>query len=110
MSASDSQAPSKTARARQSLVIRRIDHVGDSVGLAFLESPETGGDALLARLREYLGEKLKIVKAEVSHDEITVEIELRRWIEEGARMAASTPRERSARRSRCIAMRWSSTR
>jgi tetratricopeptide (TPR) repeat protein len=89
MSASDSQAPSKTARARQSLVIRRIDHVGDSVGLAFLESPETGGDALLARLREYLGEKLKIVKAEVSHDEITVEIEVRRWIEEGARMAAA---------------------
>jgi len=87
MSASDQQAPSKTARARRSLVIRRVDHVGESVGLAFLESPETGGDALLARLRDYLGEKLKIVKAEVSHDEITVEIEARRWIEEGARMA-----------------------
>ena len=78
-----------TTRARRSLVIRRIDHVGDPVGLAFLESPETNGDALLARLREYLGDKLKLVKAEVSHDEITVEVESRGWSEEGARMAAA---------------------
>jgi tetratricopeptide (TPR) repeat protein len=88
MSASDQQPPPRRARANRSLVIRRIDHVGDAVGLAFLESPETGGDALLARLREYLGDKLKLVKAEVSHGEITVEVEVRRWTEEGARMAA----------------------
>jgi hypothetical protein len=61
-------------------VIRRIDHIGDPVGLAFLESPETDGDAVLARVREYLGEKLRLVKAEVSHDEITVEIECRGWL------------------------------
>jgi tetratricopeptide (TPR) repeat protein len=88
MSESDQQPPRRRARANRSLVIRRIDHVGDAVGLAFLESPETGGDALLARLREYLGDKLKLVKAEVSHGEITVEVEARRWTEEGARMAA----------------------
>ncbi len=76
-------------RARRSLVIRRSDHVGDPVGLAFLESPETNGDAVLARLREYLGDKLKLVKAEVSHGEITVEVESRGWTEEGARMAAA---------------------
>jgi len=52
MSASDQQPPRRRARANRSLVIRRIDHVGDAVGLAFLESPETGGDALLARLRK----------------------------------------------------------
>ncbi len=76
-------------RARRSLVIRRIDHVGDPVGLAFLESPETDTDALLERLREYLGDKLKLVKAEVSRGEITVEVEARGWTEEGARMAAA---------------------
>ena len=76
-------------RARRSLVIRRNDHVGDPVGLAFLESPETNGDAVLERLREYLGDKLKLVKAEVSHGEITVEVESRGWAEEGARMAAA---------------------
>jgi tetratricopeptide (TPR) repeat protein len=76
-------------RARRSLVIRRNDHVGDPIGMAFLESPETNGDAVLARLREYLGDKLKLVKAEVSHGEITVEVESRGWTEEGARMAAA---------------------
>jgi len=75
--------------ARRSLVIRRNDHIGDPVGLAFLESPETNGDAVLERLREYLGDKLKLVKAEVSHGEITVEVESRGWAEEGARMAAA---------------------
>jgi tetratricopeptide (TPR) repeat protein len=82
-------APSRRMRARRSLVIRRFDHIGDRLGLAFLESPETGGDAVLERLREYLGDKLKLVKAEVSHDEITVEVESSGWIDEGARMAAA---------------------
>jgi tetratricopeptide (TPR) repeat protein len=70
-------------------VIRRDDHVGDPVGLAFLESPETNGEALLERIRDYLGGKLKLVKAEVSHGAITVEVESRGWSEEGARMAAA---------------------
>ena len=101
MSASDKPAPSRRSRARRSLVIRRIDHVGDPVGLAFLESPETNGDAVLERIREYLGNKLKLVKAEVSHDEITVEIEFRGWTEEGTRMAsvARDLYEKGAKRS-----------
>jgi tetratricopeptide (TPR) repeat protein len=103
MSASDQQAPPRAtrSRARRSLVIRRVDHVGDPVGLAFLESPETNGDALLERIREYLGDKLKVVKAEVSHTEITVEVEMRRWTEEGARMASVARElyEKGARRS-----------
>ena len=70
-------------------MIRREDHIGDPIGIAFLESAETESDAVLARLREYLGTKLKLVKAEISHDEITVEVESRGWREEGARMAAA---------------------
>src|ERR1700689_2784171 len=90
MSASDRQAPPRAtrSRARRSLVIRRVDHVGDPVGLAFLESPETNGDALLERIREYLGDKLKVVKAEVSHTAITVEVEMSRWTEAGGRRAS----------------------
>ena len=87
MSASDRPAPPRVPRTRRSLVIRRIDHVGDPVGIAFLESPETDGDAVLERIREYLGDRLKLVKAEVSHDEITVEVESRGWSEEGTRLA-----------------------
>jgi tetratricopeptide (TPR) repeat protein len=89
MSESDKQARPPRIRERRSLVIRRFDHVGDPLGLAFLESPETNGDAVVQRLREYLGAKLKVLKAEVSHGEITVEVESRGWTEEGARMAAA---------------------
>jgi tetratricopeptide (TPR) repeat protein len=101
MSGSDKPVTSRRTRGRRSLVIRRIDHIGDPVGLAFLESPETDGDAVLARVREYLGDKLRLVKAEVSHDEITVEIECRGWTEEGNRMAAAARDlyEKGAKRS-----------
>ena len=101
MSASDKPPPSRKSRARRSLVIRRVDHVGDPVGLAFLESPETDGDVVLDRIREYLGDKLRLVKAEVSHTEITVEVESRGWVEEGTRMAsvARDLYEKGARRS-----------
>ena len=70
-------------------MIRRDDHVGDPIGLAFLESPETHGDAVMERLEKYLGNKIKVIKAEVSRDEIIVEIEARSWREEGARMAGA---------------------
>jgi tetratricopeptide (TPR) repeat protein len=101
MNASEPHRPSGRTRARTALVIRRTDHVGDPVGLAFLESPETNGDAVLARLREYLGDKLKLVKAEVSHDEITVEVEARRLTQEAATMAATARDlyQKGARRS-----------
>src|ERR1700674_2835150 len=89
MSESERPAPSAPTRERRSLVIRREDHIGDPIGIAFLESAETDSDAVLARLREYLGIKLKLVKAEISHDEITVEVESRGWREEGAQMTAA---------------------
>jgi tetratricopeptide (TPR) repeat protein len=89
MSESKRRAPGAPIRQRRSLVIRREDHIGDPIGIAFLESAETDGDAVLDRLREYLGSKLKLIKAEVSHDEIAVEVESRGWSEEGARMAAA---------------------
>jgi tetratricopeptide (TPR) repeat protein len=89
MSESERPAPSASTRERRTLVIRREDHIGDPIGIAFLESAETDSDAVLARLREYLGTKLKLVKAEISHDEITVEVESRGWREEGARMASA---------------------
>jgi tetratricopeptide (TPR) repeat protein len=89
MSESERRAPGAPTRYRRSIVIRREDHIGDPIGIAFLESAETNGDAVLDRLREYLGTKLKLIKAEVSHDEIAVEVESRGWPEEGARMAAA---------------------
>jgi tetratricopeptide (TPR) repeat protein len=89
MSESKRLTPSTPSRERRSVVIRREDHIGDPIGIAFLESAETDGDAVLDRLREYLGNKLKLTKAEISHNEITAEVQSRGWPEEGARMAAA---------------------
>jgi tetratricopeptide (TPR) repeat protein len=89
MNASDGTAPPRANRQRRAIVIRREEHIGDPVGMAFLESAETNADALMERLAEYLGKKLRIKKAEVSHEEISVEVEMRGWPEEGARMAAT---------------------
>src|SRR5882757_7841179 len=87
MNASDKSV--KSIRQRRSIVIRREDHIGDPIGLVFLDSPETDGDAVIERLGKYIGEKLKVIKADVSRDEITVEIEAKGWQEEGARMTAA---------------------
>ncbi|HVN64887.1 MAG TPA: tetratricopeptide repeat protein [Candidatus Binataceae bacterium] len=90
MSESDgSRAFSGRAAQRRTVVIRRVDHVGDPVGLIFLEPAKIDPDAVIDRLRGYLGVKLRIKKAEVSRDEISVEIESRGWRDEGARLAAA---------------------
>lgn len=71
-------------------MIRREDHAGDPIGMIFLLEPAgTNADATIERLRDYLGRKVKIKKAELSREEATVEIEWRGWQQEGARLAAA---------------------
>ncbi len=76
-------------RRQRTLVIRRDDHIGDALGLVFLESPETAAETIIERLRSYLGPRVKILRAEISRDQIEVESEARGWTEESARMAAA---------------------
>jgi tetratricopeptide (TPR) repeat protein len=76
-------------RRHRTILIRRDDHIGDAIGLVFMEPPESAADAILERLREYLGPRARILKAEISRDRIEVEIEARGWTEEAARMAAA---------------------
>ena len=78
------------ARARgstASIVIRREDHIGDSLGFIFLEDVGGNQDAIIDRLRDYLGPRLRILKAEIGPDRIEIEIGGRRFAEEAARMA-----------------------
>jgi tetratricopeptide (TPR) repeat protein len=89
MSASDGTTVRGANRRVRTLVLRREDHIGDRLGLAFLEAPESAGEAILARVRAYLGAKVKILKAEVSRDRIEVEVESRGWPDEAARLAAA---------------------
>jgi tetratricopeptide (TPR) repeat protein len=78
-----------TNRRQRTLVIRRDDHIGDAIGLVFLEKPETAAETIIERLRSYLGPRVKILKAEISRERVEVEIEARGWTEESARMAAA---------------------
>jgi tetratricopeptide (TPR) repeat protein len=80
----------RAARARgstASIVIRREDHIGDSLGFIFLEDVGGNQDAIIDRLRDYLGPRLRILKAEIGAGRIEIEIGGRRFAEEAARMA-----------------------
>jgi tetratricopeptide (TPR) repeat protein len=88
MSVSNGKTPLATRpdRASARLVIRREDHVADRLGLIFLEGV-VDHDAIIERLREYLGKRVRIIKAEVSPDVIEVEVTGRRFAQEAARLA-----------------------
>jgi tetratricopeptide (TPR) repeat protein len=89
MSESERPARSNKVWHRRSLVLRRDDHVGDPIGLIFLDDPEKISDRIIAKLREYFGARVRIIKAEVSHEEMVVEVESRGWREESNRLAAA---------------------
>jgi tetratricopeptide (TPR) repeat protein len=89
MSESDRASRQKRHRERQTVVIRREDHVGDPISIAWLVPAETLGDAIVGRLLDYLGRRVRIKKAEISRDTIEVEVEVRGWREEANRLASA---------------------
>jgi tetratricopeptide (TPR) repeat protein len=71
------------------MVLLRDDHIGDAIGAIFLDpSPEKEAD-IIARLRDYLGERVRIISAEVTTHRIEVEVEVRALGEEANRLAAA---------------------
>jgi tetratricopeptide (TPR) repeat protein len=87
MSESERASRPKRHYERQTLVIRREDHVGDPLSIVWLVPAETLGDAIVGRLRDYLGRRVRIKKAEISRDTIEVQVEVRGWREEANRLA-----------------------
>ncbi len=69
------------------IVIRREDHIGDTLGFIFLEAGGGDHDTIIDRLREYLGPRIRIFKAEIGAEQIEVEAGGRRFPEEAARLA-----------------------
>jgi tetratricopeptide (TPR) repeat protein len=77
-------------RKRSSIVIRSDDHLGDSLGMLFLLEPAQLGDTVIEKLREYLGDKIQVIKAEVSREKIEVEVETVGFRDESDRLVEAT--------------------
>ena len=101
MSEFDGKHSANRVRHMRTLVLRRGDHIGDPLGLIFLEDPETVSDPVIEKLREYFGPRVGVLQAEITRDAITVKVESRGWREESNRLAAAASdlHEKGARRN-----------
>ncbi len=90
MSESESSARPGRVRRRRSIVIRRDEHIGDPIGIVWLAGEDTVAEVLIERLGDYLGRRVRIIKAEISRDILEVEVEARGWGDEAARLAAAS--------------------
>ena len=67
----------KRIRQRRTVTIRRDDHLGDPIGIIFLDPESADHDSLVARLRDYLGARVRILKAELNSARADVEYDER---------------------------------
>ncbi|MGH7933289.1 MAG: tetratricopeptide repeat protein [Candidatus Binataceae bacterium] len=97
------EPPSLVRRIRQQrvLVILRDDHIGDPIGAIFLDPSAANEDSIMARLTEYLGARVRIVRAEIAADRAEVRVEIQAFVEEANRLAAVAAdlRDKGARRN-----------
>lgn len=73
---------------RKVLTVRRDDHIGDPIGAVFLDPGAEDRDAIVARVREYLGRRVPILKVELGREELLVEAETSGSSEQASRLAA----------------------
>jgi tetratricopeptide (TPR) repeat protein len=71
------------------MVLLRDDHIGDGIGAIFLDPSSEKADEIITRLCDYLGERVRVVHAEVTPQRIEVEVEVRALAEEANRLAAA---------------------
>lgn len=88
-------------KQRRRIVILRDDHIGDALGMMFLDPAAENEDSILERLCDYLGHRLRVVKAELTSQRAEVEVELQALVDEAARLAATAHdlRQKGARRN-----------
>ena len=76
-------------KQRRRLVLLRDDHIGDPVGAIFLGLSLENEDGILDRLRDYLGNRVRVLKAEITSDRAEVDIEVQALADEANRLAAA---------------------
>ncbi len=74
---------------RQRLVLLRDDHIGDPVGAIFLDPSPENEDTIIGRLRDYVGERVRVIKAELTAERAEIEVEVRALSDEANRLAAA---------------------
>ncbi|HEY6395268.1 MAG TPA: tetratricopeptide repeat protein [Candidatus Binataceae bacterium] len=87
MNESEQKSGHNRMHRRRRVLIRRDDHIGEPIGIAFLGLADDQRDLIMRRLAEYLGPQLTILKVEISSNQVEVEIEWRGWPEEAERLA-----------------------
>ena len=71
---------------RKTLTIRRDDHLDDVIGAAFFESDANAGTTIADCIRNYLGRRITLVRAEVGSRDALVTVEARGFTVESERM------------------------
>jgi tetratricopeptide (TPR) repeat protein len=79
----------KRVKYRRRLVLYRDDHIGDPVGAIFLDPSYENEDAIVERLRDYLGKRVRVLKAELTSERAEIEVEVHALGEEASRLAAA---------------------
>lgn len=81
--------PLTQIKYRRRMVLLRDDHIGDTIGAIFLDPSPENADAIIARLRDYLGKRVRVINAELTVERVEVEVEVRVLAEEATRLAAA---------------------
>jgi tetratricopeptide (TPR) repeat protein len=76
-------------KQKKRIIILRDDHIGDPIGGMFLDPSVENADSILERLCEYLGHRVRILRADLTNERAEVEVELQEHADESSRLAAA---------------------
>lgn len=76
-------------KQRKRIIILRDDHIGDPIGGMFLDPSVENADSILERLCEYLGHRVRVLRADLTSERAEVEVELQALADESSRLAAA---------------------
>ncbi len=79
----------KRLTQQRKITIFRDDHIGDPLGAIFLDQTVESEDRIMDLLRDYLGRRARILRADLTRDKIEVILEIQAMTDEAQRLAAA---------------------
>jgi tetratricopeptide (TPR) repeat protein len=74
---------------RRTIVIRRDDHIGDTLGAIFLDPSPEKADWTIDLLSAYFGRRVRVLKAELMIDRAEIDVAVQALCEEAGRLVAA---------------------